>query len=281
MTSGRRGGIELSAASEARLIKAEDDGQGKTMTGTRAAFFRRDGERYVPTGLGLSPWDNRSQSGVSLGCLIGHVFDTVPTLSPMLTARITLDILGTAPMEPLTPKMRILRDGPRTQLVEAELQSGGRTWVRATALRARLGEAPVFTQALTRPFPENAKPTRTAPWFEVIQMPGRDPSAGAMWANLTADAVEGEALTPLQRMVAIADFGAGTAPIVDYHHWTSANLDISVHMSRPPRGEWLLLEGTSESAGNGVGMVKARIGDLDGMFGTALQTIFLSRRKQE
>lgn len=250
------------------------------MSGVRAAFHRREDELFVPTGLGVSPWNKHSQSGVSLAGLIADVLERTPTRAPMIVARLTIDIMGTVPMEPLTSVRRILRDGPRTQLVEAELQASGRTWVKASMLRARVGESPVTVQPLTHELPGDAPVSHNTPWMDIVRVAGsfEGTGAGAMWVRLLADAIEGEPLSPLQRAAITADFGAGAAPVVPFKSWTSANLDIGTHLSRESEGEWLLVDAHSESAGNGVGIARARLGDRNGMFGTTVQTTFLDRR---
>src|ERR1700741_1228734 len=101
-----------------------------TTTDAPQAFFRREGDSYAPTGLGLRPWDKRSQHGVSLAGLMAHVLEGGPAQAPRRTARGTTDNMGAVPMGLLTPVVRVLRDGPRMQLIEAELQAGGRSWVR-------------------------------------------------------------------------------------------------------------------------------------------------------
>jgi hypothetical protein len=250
------------------------------MTQSPSAFYRKEGDAFVPTGLGLSPWDRRSQNGVSLAGLVAHILESVPARTSMMTARITLDILGAVPMEALTPVIRILRDGPRVQLVEAELGSGGRTWVRATALRARIGESPTVGTPLPRPFPDDKTPVEGTDWFQMmrIKSDAMPPQARyPMWVRFTCDVVEGHPITPLERAALISDFGAGTAPLVRFREWTAANLDVALHMTRLPRSEWLLIEGINESSGNGIAVSAARIGDQEGLFATSIQTTFLDR----
>jgi len=250
------------------------------MTQTRPAFFRRDRDSFTPTGLGLSPWDKQSQSGVSLAGLVANVLESIPTQTPMLTARITIDIMGAVPMAPLTPAVRILRDGPRMQLVEAELCAGDKVWVRTTALRARISDSPAHAEPLTHPLPQDSVESQDMAWARIVRASGdfSVKGPGAMWVKLIGDVVEGEPLTPLQRMAAVADFGSGAAPLVPYKHWTAANLDIVMNFSRLAHGEWLLVDATSESAGNGIGIAHSRMGDQDGMFASAAQTLFLRAR---
>ena len=80
------------------------------MTGGRLAFYRRDGEAFVPTGIGVSPWNGTSQVGLALAGLSGHVIAAVPTQEPMLTTRISIDILGAVPL-PKSPRIAASESG--------------------------------------------------------------------------------------------------------------------------------------------------------------------------
>ena len=251
------------------------------MTDPVTHFFTRDGDAYVPSGLGLSPWDAKSQNGISLAGLAAHTLENIAPQVPMVTAKLTLDIFGSVPMIALEPHVRVLRDGPRFQIVETELHGAGKVWIRATALRVRLGESPARTTPLTHPMPPADSPQHTVSWFEMHRIKGNflgASGAGAMWGRIIASIVPGVPLTPTERMAMTADFGSGFAPLVDHRHWTSANLDIALHMTRLPLGDWLLIDATSHSAGNGIGVATAQIGDAEGMFATAVQTVFLARR---
>jgi hypothetical protein len=244
------------------------------------AFYRHEAGGFAPTGLGLSPWTANAQMGVCLAGLLVHALESVPSQVPMVTARLTIDILGAVPLETLVATTRILRDGKRLQLVEAELRIGERVWLRGTALRLRIGESPEGSVALAHPLPDEAEAPSGEHWVHVVRLAGdhRRPGPGASWIRWTSTLIAGEKVTPLQAVAMVADFGSGTAPLLPMETWTFANVDISIHLTRPPRGEWLLVDATSESAGNGIGLTHTRLGDRDGMFGMAHQTTFLSRR---
>ena len=244
------------------------------------AFYTREGHRFVPTGLGISPWNPQAQMGVGLAGLVVAALDEVPSPVPMLTARLTIDILGAVPIDPLTASVRIVRDGRRIQMVEAELHAGGRAWVRATALRMRLGESPGRATLLTRPLPESSMANGLIPWVDVVRLQGSydAPGPGACWMRMRAAVLAGEPLSALAGLAMIADFGSGIAPVVPLNAWKFANVDIALHLARPPRGDWLLLDAVADSAGNGIGIVHARLGDCDGMIGMTHQTTFLEPR---
>lgn len=247
------------------------------------AFYRREGDRYVPTGMGVSPWNGHSQNGLALAGLAAHVLEQIPAPVPMMTARLTIDIQGVVPMEPLTAALRILRSGQRVQTIEVELRAGDRTWLRATALRIRTQDTPQVATPLSRTVPtddEARTPRPLTPWAQTIAREGDflHPGPGAQWIRFCCTVVEGAPLSPLERLAMLADFGSGVGFLLSVRQWSMANVDIALHVTRLPRGPWLLVDAFSESAGNGFGLVHARIGDQDGMIGVAHQTTFLAPR---
>lgn len=250
------------------------------MTGERAAFYRREGEAYVPTGIGVSPWNGTSQVGLALAGLSGHVLARVPTQEPMLTTRISIDILGAVPLEPLVPQIRVLRDGKRMQVVDAEFFASDKLWVRATAVRARISDTGEQSTPLTRRYWNEQDHYDNLKWFEErqIALDRSRPGPGAIWVHFLTDIVEGEPLDPLSLAAILGDFGNGTAPVVPIMENTLANMDITVCMSRLPRGDWMLIDAEGETAGQGSGYSRTRLGDAEGMFATAMQSIFIDQR---
>jgi hypothetical protein len=246
-----------------------------------SAFFVREGALFVPTGTGASPWNRQAHGGVSLGGLVAHVVDRVPCPAPMQVTRITLDILGAIPLEPLSCATRIVREGRRVQLVEIDFLIEGKVWLRASALRLRKQESPAHTVALSHPFPDDLAPIqRNMDWFESISVVGdlQTPGPGACWVRFPIEVVKGDAISPLEAVSMASDFGSGISTPFAFKEWTYANLDISIHLSRLPCSDWLLIDGVSDSAGNGIALSNTRLGDRLGMFGMAHQSVFLERR---
>ena len=246
-----------------------------------SAFFVRESALFVPTGMGASPWSKKAHSGVSLGGLVAHVLDRIPSPAPMQTTRITIDILGAIPLEPISVITRIVREGRRVQLIEIDFEVEGKTWLRASALRLRTQDGPALCHPLTHPYPDDTAAARKgATWVESIAVVSDFlvPGPGACWVRFPCEVVAGELLSPLETVTMAAGFGSGIASMVSIREWTFANLDISLHLSRLPRSEWVLIDATSESAGNGIALSNTRLGDRDGMFGSAHQSIYLDRR---
>lgn len=234
----------------------------------------------MPTGRGVSPWNGRSLGGVAIAGLLAHLVDRTPTLTPMHPTRLTIDLFGVIPMEPLTSAVSVVRQGRRIQMLDVTLASGGRTWARASALRVRTDETPGRDIPLTHSFPNTMLGLQTSDMCDSIRSDhsGKTPGRGARWVRFPYPVVRGEPLGALAAAAMIADFGAGISAMLPYRGWTFANLDVSIHLTRLPRGDWLLIDAATESSGNGIGCARGRLGDADGMFGTSYQTVFLDRR---
>ncbi len=244
------------------------------------AYFIREGERFVPTGLGPSFWDPAKQGGAQICGLTAQLLGAIAVPVPMLPVRLTLDIYGAVPMAPLTARIRLLREGKRIQLAELELDADGRTWVRATLLRVRREGEEAQLVPLTHPFPEGAQ-GQARVLAELIRIAGSEtePGPGAVWMRVITPMIAGEPIDPLACVAAAADWGTTVAPPASLTDWTYASLDLSINLSRMPRSDWMLLDGASEVAGNGTGIATLRMGDTDGMFGTTHQSVFLNRRE--
>ena len=244
------------------------------------AFFIREGDQFVPTGLGPSFWDPAKQGGAQICGLTAQLLGAIPVPVRMLPLRLTLDLYGAVPMAPLTARTRLLREGRRIQLAELELEAESRTWVRATLLRVRTDGEEAQLEPLTHPFPEGAQ-GQARVLAESIRIMGSEtePGLGAVWMRIITPMIAGEPIDALACAAAASDWGTTVAPHASLKDWTYASLDLSIHLSRMPRSDWMLLDGISEVAGNGMGITTLRMRDTEGMFGTAHQSVFLNRRE--
>jgi len=112
------------------------------------ALFVPDGDAYVATHLTQGPWNPAHQHGGPVSALLAHVVEQVPTLVPMRCGRLSVDLMRTVPVARLGATVRVVREGKRVQLVEAELVHEGVAVARASALRVRTTDS---SDALTHP----------------------------------------------------------------------------------------------------------------------------------
>ena len=252
-----------------------------------ASFYRREGAAFVPSELARSPWQDGMQNGAALGGLLAHLIDEVPSPAPMTVARLTIDILGAAPAGVTQGRTRVVREGARMQLVDAELVVGEVCVARATALRTREAASP----AMWPPVPEVPAPESIPRNMEIDRMlfggtvdtrpirGGIDQSGpGAMWVRFGNRVVEGVPLSVLSRIAVLGDFGGGLSGAFDREEWIYPNLDIVIQLLRMPERDWLMTDAVTYSAGNGIAQSRAILADESGVFGTAHQTLFIAPR---
>ena len=77
--------------------------------------------------------------------------------------------------------------------------------------------------------------------------------------------------------VAAADFGNGISSVVPIDSHIFINPDLSVHVTRPPVGEWVALAAVTHPTDRGVGLAESAMYDRDGRIGRAVQSLLLDR----
>ncbi len=88
--------------------------------------------------------------------------------------------------------------------------------------------------------------------------------------------VEGEEITPTQRVLLAADAGNGISAPLDWQTHIFINTDLTVHLLRPPRGEWICLDSVTHV--DGMGMTDTALWDEHGRIGRAAQTLLVRAR---
>jgi hypothetical protein len=88
--------------------------------------------------------------------------------------------------------------------------------------------------------------------------------------------VEGEEITPLQRVMLAADGGNGVSAPLDWERFVFINTDLTVHLLRPPEGEWVCLDSVTHV--DGLGMTDTALWDERGRIGRAAQTLLVRAR---
>ena len=98
------------------------------------------------------------------------------------------------------------------------------------------------------------------------------------WMRPRVALVEGEATSPLQRLLMVADSASGVAVVLEPAHHTFVNADLTVAIHRLREGEWVCLDAATVAEAHGIGLTRARLCDGRGAFGVSLQTCLAERR---
>jgi hypothetical protein len=105
--------------------------------------------------------------------------------------------------------------------------------------------------------------------------------AATVWFRLRVPFVAGEKVSPLMRVAAAADFGNGISSVVDWNAgWLFINPDLTVHLSRPPAGEWVGLDARTFPSDGGVGFAESALYDQDGRIGRSVQSLLFDRLEE-
>jgi hypothetical protein len=106
----------------------------------------------------------------------------------------------------------------------------------------------------------------------------RGSGAAAAWFRMLRPVVAGEAPSPLQRVVAAADFGNGISHALPFQDYVFVNCDLSVHLHREARGEWVALDARTAVGPEGTAQAVSVLHDEHGPIGYAAQSLFVDPR---
>jgi hypothetical protein len=259
---------------------------------TDAVFHEQDG-RFVPTELARGPWDPRVQHGGAPSALLARAVERHEPDAALPVVRLTFELLRPVPLEPLELVTRTVRPGRRVRLVEGEARVGETAVARVLALEVRRepGIAPdVPVRAAALPAPEGLAATHDVPGEGEVAFGGgaieirpvrgsfAEPGPASAWFRFRVPLVAGEAPSPLQRVVAAADFGNGISATLDWSTHTFVNPDLTVYVGRDPAGEWIGLDAETGVAGDGVALATSILHDEQGPLGLAAQALYVDRR---
>lgn len=119
---------------------------------TNQAFFTRDGDTFIPTQAANGPWDPKSLHGRVVIGLLATVIEQRHGASDFVPARLTVDMFRLPNIEtPVEIKTRLVRDGLRIRVVEADFVSGGAGMARASCQLLRKTQAPEKARSGHRP----------------------------------------------------------------------------------------------------------------------------------
>jgi hypothetical protein len=255
------------------------------------AIYRVDGNRVVTSLHAAGPWDPRMQHGSAPASLVVWAAEAVPTPVPMRIARVTIDLMRPVPVAPLTLETEVLREGRKIQLCAVRLLADGALAVGATVLKIKT-QANELSPEVAEPPLELPGPDRSrvdpasfssSPFVTGISLRAARgsfgvPGPGAIWYRADRPLVEGFAISQAMRAVVAADFCNGTSAVLDFRQWTFINADLTVSMARQPIGEWILVDAESWTGPDGAGLAMARLADVKGYFGRAIQSLVIEKR---
>jgi Acyl-CoA thioesterase C-terminal domain/Acyl-CoA thioesterase N-terminal domain len=256
-----------------------------------AVFEVLDGH-FVATELASGPWDSNAQIGGAAAALLARAFEGLPASGGLVLGRLTYDFIRPAPIGPVSVRTSAMHDGRRVQLLEASMLADGVEVVRARGLRVLRasagGSASGAGASPSPPRPDAGQagelPGLHRPRFATdanevrFVVGGFGGGPGTAWFRLTRPLVAGEEASPLQRLAAAADFGAGLSGVLPREHYVFINVDLTLYVEREPVGDWICLESVTRIAEGGIGLAESVLFDERGRVGRATQALLIAPR---
>jgi hypothetical protein len=246
--------------------------------------------RFRSTEHSVGPWKDAQQHLGPPSALLGRAIERCAPRDDLTVGRVTVEILGPVPVAELTVTARVERTGRSIELIAAELTAGGRAVAQARAWRfARTATAGVA--ALPPPLPAGPdagvpkeRPDGWLPGYldamEWSSLHGGfdEPGPATMWARQRVPLVLGEQPSGLQRLLTVADSGNGVSGLLDPRRWFFINAELTVHVLRPPEGDWIALDASTDIGPAGVGVATSTLHDHLGPVARGAQALLVRPR---
>lgn len=263
------------------------------MMPTAAALFEKVGEgRYRATTASVGPWDPRAlHGGPPATLLAGILEDTVSELGEFVPVRLTFELLRPVPVAvDLDVTSLIRRPGRKVCVADARIVLDDQVLMTGTlqGIRAEAFEHGWESDLTTPAGPETGTSQKPEgpPIYHNSAVEHRylyDSFFGSIgpatdWIRLVVPVVAGREPSPLQRVLAAADFGNGISGLFPMDQVTFINPDLSVFLYRLPMGEWVCLDAVTRLGTSGTGLAESVLFDEQGPIGRAVQTLLMEPR---
>lgn len=260
------------------------------MSSPADAFYVRTADVYTPTDYVTGPWDrDLCHAGPPTALLVNAFEHATPGMG---VTRATFEIVRAIPKVPVTIDITELRPGKRVTLLRGALVGpDGTEHLTATAWAIRETDADLPSQVPdmpTFPDPEDCPPLDVflGEWtgyidavdIRVISGTPFMGGPGAVWIRQRVPLIENEETDPANLLGLYGDVGSGVGAIEHFSTLLGINTDLTVYMSRRPKGSWVAMESSVISHGRGLGMTDSLIYDASGFVGKANQSMFFDRR---
>jgi hypothetical protein len=250
------------------------------------------GGRFRATEHTIGPWDRRHQHAGPPAALLTGALERCEPRPEMALARITLEILGAVPVAEVEVEVGVERPGRSVELLAGELRAGGRPMVRVRAWRVLAAPDGTGTGGGPAPLPlppsseaADAVPRSFGEFGYAHSIEFRWARGGwlergpaTVWTRMRVPLVEGEEPSSLQRVMVVADSGNGVSAVLDWASALFINPELSVHLLRPPAGEWVCLEAETEIAAGGAGLARSVLSDPTGPVARGAQSLLIGSR---
>ncbi|MFI5560998.1 thioesterase family protein [Amycolatopsis japonica] len=256
------------------------------------AFYVPSGDGvFLPTPHTAGPWTPDAQHFGPPSALLVRALEEVEAPHASQLARVTVEILGPAPLKELSVRARVERPGRSVEWLTAELSHGERVVARASAWRIATSDTTAVATADAPALPSpDGLPASNWPegwhggYLEAVEwrrVRGAldEPGPATVWGRQRVALVDGEKPSPLQRLFVLADSGNGISNFLDPREWWFINSELTVHLRRPPLGDWIGVDAATLVGPNGIGTATTTLHDASGPIASGVQALLVRPRQ--
>ena len=201
-----------------------------------------------------------------------------------------MELLGPVPVGPLRVEAEMVRPGRSVAMCEATAydETRDRPCARATAwLFPASDDGPGSEEPLPHGPGDGTTKDPPQSWtggyldameWQWIQGAVTEPGPGVVWMRPAVDLVHGESMSPVQRLMTCVDSASGVSAALDPASWAFLNTELTVHVLRPPVGEWVCLSAETTLGTGSVGIATSQVHDEHGVVARSAQALLVARR---
>jgi hypothetical protein len=254
-----------------------------------ASFYEPLGDgRFAATPNTRGPWDPAFQHAGPPAALLGRALERCEPHDGFVLARLTFEILRPVPVAEVAVSARVVRPGRSVELLEGELHAEGQPVMTVRAWRVLGAAAPTIADDGPRP----PRPAEAMPPPAVFEGFGygqavelrfavggwQQPGPATVWTRLRVPLLPDEPPTGVQRVLAVADSGNGVSAVLPFGEWLFINPELTVHLRREPRGEWICLDAETAITAGGAGLARSTLSDDEGVVAHGAQSLLVAPR---
>ncbi|HET7387854.1 MAG TPA: thioesterase family protein [Nocardioidaceae bacterium] len=253
---------------------------------------------YVASGTGfdslpgtVGPWGPQAQHGGPPAALLTRAIESLISDGDRVVGQLTMELLGPVPVGPLRAEADVVRPGRSVQMCQATLYdvTRDRTCATATAwLFPARDDGPVQDPSPLQHTPDDGVPKEPpSSWsrgymdsidWRWVKGAVTEPGPGVVWMRPKVALVAGEQASPLQRLMICVDSASGVSAALDANEWGFLNTELTVHVLRPPVGEWVCLDAETTLSSGRVGVASSTVYDEHGVVAFSRQALLIAQR---
>lgn len=254
-----------------------------------AAFYTQvDENRFESSPLTAGPWGPYAQHAGPPSALLVRAMERVDSAPGMRLARVSVDVLGPVPIEPLTIEVHTVRPGRSVELLEATASIDGRIALVARGWRMRTTPADFPAIGDHTGPKESSGPREREPFMSFAHVDGYlsvvdfffESGSGealgpaAAWGRSRIGLVDEEAMTGWQHTVLVADSAGGISLASDPLTFPAINCDLTVSLHREPPVDWVHLDAETIGGPGGGVLTDTVLSDDHGKIGRCVQNLY-------